>query len=253
MAELLSAPLSLLLDSARWFTFEAARSFLRELWPVYRDLSNRQESHAVPMVDVYGALITMFEQQPPAFLLRTRQLLEKNQRALAASRRLRMIAVVLGCFLAAHQLPRVKDELVRAAVGPERLARPYDPKFVRVGIKRDRPRRRVGLAALALLRFARAHARRLLPDQTVVEEVQLLACHPAKRVDPGDQIGALLAAVPDGASALLVGRRLDRPDPEHRLDRGLKFGCGARDRHAKDVSLARGRRGGDPDPRGCCD
>lgn len=78
VVELLAEPLALLLDSARWFTFEAARAFLRELAPLYRELSNRLQSDDVPMVDVYGRLVALFEQQPPAFLARTRALLEQK-------------------------------------------------------------------------------------------------------------------------------------------------------------------------------
>lgn len=78
IAHLLAQPLTLLLQSARWFTWEAARAFLGELDTLHRDLSARLQTDDVPMVDVYTRLVALFEQQPPAFLARTRRALESK-------------------------------------------------------------------------------------------------------------------------------------------------------------------------------
>lgn len=80
IAALLKAPLSLLLKGARWFTWQAARAFLGELDVIHRELSSRLQTDAVPMVDVYTRLVGLFEQQPPAFLVRTREELDLKWR-----------------------------------------------------------------------------------------------------------------------------------------------------------------------------
>ncbi len=78
IASLLRAPMTLLMQSARWFTWQAARGFLSELDVIHRDLAERLQTDDVPMVDVYTRLVALFQQQPPEFLVRTRQELERK-------------------------------------------------------------------------------------------------------------------------------------------------------------------------------